>query len=63
VLSACGITLVHPESPRVFFWNERLFTEGVLDYLRRRHLVSDSDANPTVSPSVATADDDVLGQA
>jgi hypothetical protein len=36
VLEACGVKVVHAKSPRVFFWNNRLFTEGVFDYLREQ---------------------------
>jgi len=34
VLRACGVIVVHPVSPRVFFWKDRLLTEGVLDYIQ-----------------------------
>lgn len=36
VLAACGIATVHAQSPRVFFRQNRLFTEGLLDYFRRK---------------------------
>jgi len=34
VLAACGVKVVHSKSPRVFFRENRLFTEGIFDYLR-----------------------------
>jgi hypothetical protein len=37
VLKACDVKVVHAKSPRVFFRDERLFTEGVLDYLREAY--------------------------
>jgi hypothetical protein len=37
VLKACEIKIVHAKSPRVFFRDDRLFTEGVFDYLREQN--------------------------
>jgi hypothetical protein len=45
VLKACGVKTVHAKSPRVFFRDDRLFTEGILDYLRETY---DAGAVPEV---------------
>jgi hypothetical protein len=37
ILKACEVRTVHAKSPRVFFRDDRLFTEGVLDYIRETY--------------------------
>lgn len=60
VLAACGVTVVHPDSPRVFLWHETLLTEGVLEYLRHRHLVEALDAYAAVESTIPVGDDDEI---
>lgn len=63
VLSACGITIVHAASPRVFLWHDRLFTEGLLDYVRRQEVVSASDTDPVFDSMSTPGVDHIVGRA